>query len=130
MARRAVGVAVLVEPAFGGAVAESDAAFALDAVERVFVREIIAVVMRHRHADDLAGVVAAGEHALAGLTLRWTSLQWNLSVLLTKSAPGSSPASVMIWKPLQMPSTGVPFSARALTSRMIGECAAMAPQRR
>jgi hypothetical protein len=29
-----------------------------------------------------------------------------------------------------MPSTGVPFFARSMTSRMIGECAAIAPQRR
>ena len=46
------------------------------------------------------------------------------------STPGSSPDSVRTWKPLQMPSTGVPAFARRTTSRMIGECAAMAPERK
>ena len=46
------------------------------------------------------------------------------------STPGSSSVSVSTWKPLQMPSTGVPRLALATTSRMMGEWAAMAPQRR
>ena len=36
------------------------------------------------------------------------------------STPGSRPASHSTWKPLQMPSTGVPALALATTSRMIG----------
>ena len=46
------------------------------------------------------------------------------------SVPGSSPVSVSTWKPLQMPSTGVPRFAFATTSRMTGVCAAMAPHRK
>ena len=46
------------------------------------------------------------------------------------SAPGSSPASVRIWKPLQMPMTGPPFFAKAATSSITGAKRAMAPQRR
>ena len=44
--------------------------------------------------------------------------------------PSSRCASVSIWKPLQMPSTGMPAFAAATTSVMIGERLAMAPQRR
>ena len=54
----------------------------------------------------------------------------NLSVAFRINTPGSKPASVKTWKPLQMPSTGVPAFARATTSRITGECAAMAPERR
>jgi hypothetical protein len=39
-------------------------------------------------------------------------------------------ASVSIWKPLQIPSTGTPRSAAWMTSAMIGEWLAIAPQRR
>ena len=38
----------------------------------------------------------------AGSSVEW---QGNLSVRLRSRAPGNSPASVRIWKPLQMPST-------------------------
>ena len=54
----------------------------------------------------------------------------NLSPAFFINTPGSSSASVSTWKPLQMPSTATPLSAAALTSRMIGEWAAMAPERR
>ena len=54
----------------------------------------------------------------------------NFSEALRISAPGSSPASVRIWKPLHTPRTGVPRLARSATARMMGECAAMAPQRK
>jgi hypothetical protein len=63
-------------------------------------------------------------------TLRLTSRHTNLSEALRISTPGSNPVSVSTWKPLQMPSTGVPALALATTSRMMGECAAMAPHRR
>ena len=54
----------------------------------------------------------------------------NFSEALRISAPGSSPVSINIWKPLQMPKTGVPPLARAATSRITGEWAAIAPERR
>ncbi len=37
-----------------------------------------------------------------------TGLQMNFRPALLSTAPGSSPASVRIWKPLQMPSTATP----------------------
>ncbi len=49
---------------------------------------------------------------------------------LGSSAPGSSPASHRTWKPLQMPSTGPPSSANALTDSITGEKRAIAPTRR
>ena len=54
-------------------------------------------------------------------TLSSTSLQMNRKVALRMSTPGNSPASVSTWKPLQMPSTGVPALARRTTSRITGE---------
>jgi len=44
------------------------------------------------------------------------------------SAPGSNPASVRIWKPLQMPSTGPP-PANFFTACITGENRAIAPVR-
>src|ERR1019366_9335434 len=44
-----------------------------------------------------------------------------LSPALRISAPGSRPASVRIWKPLQMPSTSPPPSAKRFTDCMTGE---------
>ena len=45
-------------------------------------------------------------------------------------APGSNPASVKTWKPLQIPKTGPPFSANAATDSITGENLAIAPQRK
>ncbi len=45
-------------------------------------------------------------------------------------APGSRPASVSTWKPLQIPTTGPPAAANRPTASMIGEKRAMAPGRR
>jgi hypothetical protein len=46
------------------------------------------------------------------------------------SAPGSSPASHRIWKPLQMPSNGPPASANPATAFIAGANRATAPVRR
>ena len=51
---------------------------------------------------------------------------WSLRI----NPPSRRPASVSIWKPLQMPSTGMPRFAASATSLMIGERLAIAPQRR
>ena len=56
--------------------------------------------------------------------------QMNFRDRFWSSAPGSSPASVSTWKPLQMPITFPPRRAWAITSSMIGEKRAMAPHRR
>src|SRR6185437_11627446 len=66
VASRAVKVGVLAEIAAIVAIAERDAAVAFEPVERSVVREIIAVVMRDRHADHLTGIVAACERTFAG----------------------------------------------------------------
>ncbi len=46
------------------------------------------------------------------------------------SAPGSSPASVSTWKPLQIPTTGPPDRAKSATASITGEKRASAPGRR
>ena len=46
------------------------------------------------------------------------------------SAPGSMWLSVSTWKPLHTPSTMPPLSAWALTSFMMADWLAMAPQRK
>ena len=67
------------------------------------------------------------QHSLS--TRSGTSRQMNLRPTLRSSAPGSRCASVSIWKPLQMPMTGPPFSAKRLTSAITGLKRATAPQR-
>ena len=56
--------------------------------------------------------------------------QMNLRLRLRSRAPGSRPASVRIWKPLQMPMTRPPLEANSFTAFITGENRAMAPQRR
>ena len=66
---------------------------------------------------------------LFSMRRRWsrqTNLRWSLRI----SAPGSRWDSQRIWKPLQMPSTGMPRSAAAMTSAITGEKREIAPQRR
>ena len=60
---------------------------------------------------------------------RW-STQLNLRWSLRISAPGSRWDSQRIWKPLQMPMTGIPRPAASITSVITGEKREMAPQRR
>ena len=63
-------------------------------------------------------------------TFSQTSRQMKCSPALRASAPGSSPASQSTWKPLQIPSTGIPRPAAATTSPITGANLAMAPHRR
>ena len=59
-----------------------------------------------------------------------SSRQMKCMSRLRPMAPGRRPASQRIWKPLQMPSTGIPPRAAVMTSPMTGAMEAMAPQRR
>ena len=59
-----------------------------------------------------------------------TKRQMNLSPTFLIIAPGSSPASSRIWKPLQMPITRPPAAACFSTAFMTGENFATAPVRR
>ena len=70
-------------------------------------------------------------HAVEVLSTRrrW-SRQMKSPWSLRTRPPGSRWDSTRIWKPLQMPSTGIPALAASMTSLMIGERAAIAPQRR
>ena len=54
---------------------------------------------------------------------RQTNVRWSLRI----RAPGSRCDSHRIWKPLQMPSTGMPPLAAAMTSVMTGAKRAIAP---
>ncbi len=112
-------------------VAERHAALALEPVERRLVGEVVAVVVRHREADRLPGLVAGGEQRLAVLDRAARPCgRRTCCPALRISAPGSRPASVSTWKPLHTPSTGTPRPAAATTACMIGLRAAIAPERR
>jgi hypothetical protein len=63
-------------------------------------------------------------------TLSGTSRQMKWRLALRIRAPGSRPASVRIWKPLQTPSTATPRPAESATARITGDRAAIAPERR
>ena len=70
-------------------------------------------------------------HAVEVFSTRsFWSRQMKVPWSLRMSPPGSRCASVSIWKPLQIPSTGTPRFAAAMTSAMIGERLAIAPARR
>src|ERR1700730_2678638 len=58
---RAVDVGFRIALALGIGVAEQDAAFGFQPPDRTFAGDIVALAMRHRHADHLAGIVAARE---------------------------------------------------------------------
>ena len=62
--RRAVDVGVLVDHAVGGAIAIEHPPLALEPLQGLFVGLVIALAMRDRHADDLTGIVAAGERRI------------------------------------------------------------------
>ena len=113
-------------------VAKHDAAFILETVEGVGVGEIVAVVVGDRNPDGFALAVGGDVNIGPGVVDTEIDIAAHVasSDALRISTPGSRPVSHSIWKPLQMPSTGVPDLALATTSRMIGECAAIAPQRR
>ncbi len=59
-----------------------------------------------------------------------TVVHRNLSPAFFWSAPGSIPASVSTWNPLQMPTTGPPPAAKRCTASITGEKRAIAPGRR
>ena len=66
---------------------------------------------------------------LLSIRSRWsrhTNLRWSLRI----RAPGSRWDSQRIWKPLQMPSTGIPLLAASTTSVITGAKREMAPHRR
>jgi len=63
-------------------------------------------------------------------TRSFWSRQTKVRRSLRISAPGSRWASHSTWNPLQMPSTGMPFAAAAITSPITGEKRAIAPHRR
>ena len=62
--RRAVDVGVLVDHAIGRTVAIEHPPLALEPLHGLLVRLVVAFAMRDRHADHLAGIVAAGERRI------------------------------------------------------------------
>src|SRR6185503_17199773 len=90
-ARRAIGVRLLAERAVGPAIAEGDSAFALEAVERCLIGEIIAVVMRDRHVDHLALGIAAREDRLAGLDAQMDVAAMEAQRLVGEKRAGEEP---------------------------------------
>jgi len=114
-----------------GALAEHHATFAFEGGRGVAsVRGVVCRRHARRESSALALLVFAREGGLGFFTSSETGRQTNFNSALRIRTPGSIPASVSTWKPLQMPSTERPFSAFVFTSRMIGDCAAIAPQRR
>ena len=63
-------------------------------------------------------------------TRRLTYRQTNLRPVFRMRPPGRRPASIRIWKPLQMPITSPPSAAKSVMDCMMGLKRAMAPQRR
>ena len=90
-------------------VAEHDAAFALKPFKLGGRRLEVAFTVLHGDHDFLAGAKGVGPGGV-GVSIRsFCSRQMNFWWSLRIRAPGSRWASVRIWKPLQMPSTGHAF---------------------
>src|SRR5204863_346223 len=87
-------------------------------------------------ADDLTGLerdvvkVAEGYGERIVSTRQSTVSHRKVRPAFFWSAPGSKPASVSTWKPLQMPTTGPPAAAKRATASITGENRAIAPVRR
>src|SRR5262249_17374555 len=65
--RRAVHIADAVDAAVGRAIAIEPPALAFEPLDGLFVRSVIALTMGDRHADHLAGIVAARERRVGTL---------------------------------------------------------------
>jgi hypothetical protein len=76
-----------------------------------------------RDAPAVSGVLVVSTRTV-------TVVQRNFRPRFFWRAPGSSPASVSTWKPLQMPITGPPAAAKDRTASITGENRAIAPGRR
>src|SRR5690242_5601014 len=61
---RAVEIVVVAELPRRAAIAKGDETALLEPIERVGISGVAAIVMRHRHADRLAGGIAAGKDRL------------------------------------------------------------------
>src|ERR1700691_4694848 len=59
--RRAVDIGGLADVAIRRAITVEHPPLAFDALQRLFIGLVIALAMGDRHANDLAGIVAAGE---------------------------------------------------------------------
>ena len=90
---RAVDVGSRIERAVGRAIAEDHLPLAFDPPDRLLIRDPVALAVRDRHADDLAGIVAAGERRIGALDLQMHVAADELQPALRISTPGSSPAS-------------------------------------
>ena len=105
----AVRVGLVGDRAARVAVAEDHAPLDSSALDHVRLGEVVALAVRDRNA----AAPGRGRHATVNgvsvcSTRTQTCSQWNFRSRLRSIAPGSSPASSSIWKPLQMPSTGPP----------------------
>jgi len=111
-------------------IAPKDLVVRFKAGQCLFVRKVAAFAVGNRQAHELVWRIRLvnGESVVA--VFRKMCSQRNWSERLRISAPGNSPASQRIWKPLQMPSTSPPLAANPCTASITGLNLAMAPVRR
>ena len=98
--------------------------------QRVGVAGVVALEVVDGNAELGPDRHAGGEDGVGGSTRTATVVHRNRRPRFFCSAPGSRPASVSTWKPLQIPTTGPPSAANRPTASMTGENRAMAPGRR
>ena len=95
--------------AVGRGVAEQHPALAFEPRDGRFVGDVVAFAVRHRHADHLAGVVAARERRVGALDPQIDVAADEFQRGVAHQHAGQEPASQRIWKPLQTPSTSPPL---------------------
>ena len=117
--------------AVGVRVAPQDAAVALQLVERRLVRVVAALAVGDGHPERAPLADLARERRVEVLRAAASPRgRRSAGRGCAAARPGTSRASARTWKPLQIPRTGPPRSAKSATARMTGLNRAMTPARR
>ena len=112
-------------------VAHDDAVVGPQPLERRRVAHVVALEVIDRHAQVRAPArPGSSARCAVGLDPQLDRLAQELQPAFFCNAPGSRPASVSTWKPLQTPTTGPPAAANSRTASITGEKRAIAPVRR
>ena len=95
--------------------------------ERLLVAGVAALEMIDRNTKGSTHINARVMALRSVQTSTSTGAQMKRRPRFFCRAPGSIPASVSTWKPLQIPTTGPPPAAKRCTASMTGENRARAP---
>ena len=128
--RRAVDVGLLVDDAVGRAVAIEHPPLAFEPLQGLFIGFVIALAMGDRHADDLAGIVAAGERRVGALDPQMHVVADEFQPRVAHQDAGQQARLAEDLKAVADAEHEPASAAKSRTASMTGARAAIAPQRR